>query len=114
MSAWNDERDAKLLKLRRMGVTFRNIGIALDVSASSASGRWHALNGTYRALGGPSLVHEPKRIIREVKPSKTPFATDISTPKFANHELHLALIGAANNGRGFPVLNLPPAYRVAA
>lgn len=39
---------------------------------------------------------------------------DSTTPKFARCGEHIEAIAQANNGKGFPFFDLPPAFRVAA
>ena len=42
---WNDRLDAKLLKLKREGLSFTEIGEQIGVTRNAAIGRFHRLNG---------------------------------------------------------------------
>lgn len=115
---WTPEEDRILLARRKARVHLDEIAAELDRSIPSCGGRYHRL----LEMAG----HEPKRRpgsapresayhqFRELPPAINPNTPDSSTPKYAEDERHLALIAQANGGKGFPYLNIPPAYRVAA
>ncbi len=42
---WNDRLDARLLKLKREGYSFAEIGDQIGVTRNAAIGRWQRLNG---------------------------------------------------------------------
>lgn len=58
------------------------------------------------------MHREPSHVLRYIKAASHPDARDHSCPKFAEDDQHLLAVSLANNGRGFPWLNID--YRARA
>lgn len=111
---WSDEEVAYLERARRVlpPVPFAEIAQELGRSTNSVWSKWKDVRDG--AKDEAPRIYEAAHRYREILPALNPNTPDSSTPKFAEDEKHLTLIAKANNGKGFPYLNIPPAYRVAA
>lgn len=110
---WSDDEIAYLCMVRRARppMTFAEAAAELGRSVNSVWSKWKDLRDGSSG-GGPRPTSY--RQYRQIQPALNPNTPDSSTPKYAHDERHLTLIAKANNGKGFPFLNIPPAYRVAA
>jgi hypothetical protein len=108
--SWNADDLAQLLRLRALGLSWKDIAREMGRSVNSVSSKWHKLGDE----PAPRMPQERYRSYANLKPATNPDQTDSSTPRFSKCELHLSLIEAANGGRGFPFVVLSPARRMAA
>lgn len=97
-NGWTQARTAALKALLELGATYEDIARAVGKSPKSVEAKVASLHGDYsnRAVTAQRLADE--------RPA----------PRKNDCDKHLGLIARANGGMGFPALNLPPAYRVAA
>lgn len=97
-NGWNVARTKALLALLELGASLDEIAEAVGKSPKSVEAKVASMRGAHidRARSA--------RQAAEQRPA----------PRRNDDDKHLALIAQANGGRGFPYLNIPPAYRVAA
>lgn len=104
---WTDEIDAQITAMRADGVPFPAIGKAVGASRGAVQGRYYrqtdqpSVRKPRKRSDRPRKVTDPRHYYRSLKPSKTPFAADISCPDFAWDDDHCAAVLAIGT---FPVL----------
>lgn len=97
-NGWTKARTDTLVSLLELGADFHEIAAAVGKSHKSVEAKVASMHGGYM---------DRARAAREA-------AEQRPTPRRNDDDRHLAAIAKANNGKGFPFLNIPPAYRVAA
>lgn len=97
---WTGSEDAAMSAMREMGATREEIARALGRSLAAVKRRVAELQA--RGVRLPSVSHLSKAGA-PAAPARAP-----------QHDLHLALIAKANNGKGFPFYDLPATRRRAA
>lgn len=99
---------ARIKAYKLEGLTHRQIAKKLGVTPNTVAGLvYRDRHGL--AIGRPTLQRDPTPYVERFKGGH-------DTPEQRPNDCfkHLELIAKANNGKGFPFLNLPPTYRVAA
>lgn len=97
---WNDRLDAKLLKLKRDGLSFAEVGERMGLTRNAVLGRFQRLNGVVfpstlerrRSRAAAAKLKEEARLRKEdaiIKKMKTAIAAGTDRAK-AMHQAHIA------------------------
>lgn len=93
MSIWPADRSARLVALRAEGRSWTEIGRAMGITVESARKRWGRIHA--QAPGSRRRGRPPGSALSPDATPLSPNLGDSSTPRFANHSLHLRLIAQA-------------------